>query len=89
MVVVARHDDHLLVGTERGAQLGQNRLGDVKYAGDRPGPELERVAEQDQTVDVGQSLREYGPGGVVLEHRHPRACPEVQIRDDQGAQVGA
>ena len=83
MVVVAGDDDHLADG---GAELAQHRLGLRQRRPRRPVPELERVAEQHEPVELSQARHQRRPLGLAAQHVRRAVGAEVQVRDDQRAQ---
>jgi hypothetical protein len=87
MVVVVAGDDHdLSLGAQRLRDPAQQRLGRTERAVKRPVAQLQRVAEQDQPIDVRERGQQRRLGTVAPEDIAARARPQVQVGDDERPQ---
>ena len=68
MVVVAGYDDDL---ADDGGELAQHRLGRGQRLAQRPVPQLERVAEQHEPVELGQPRHQRRSLAVAAQHVLP------------------
>jgi hypothetical protein len=65
VIVVAGHDHHLPLGTEGGPELAQHRRGVGERLGDPRVAQLDDVAEQHESLAVGNRLEQ------AAEQRRP------------------
>ena len=87
MVVVARDDDDLATRPESGREVPERRLGRRERIAHRPLAKLEHVAEQDQPLHPRQRLPQRRPELRAAEKIAFRTRPEVEVGDDQRAQL--
>ena len=86
VVVVSGDDDDLASAPEGRAELAQHRRAGRERVANRPVPQLERVAEEHEAVELGEARAERRPLAVTAQHIRPAVRAEVKVRDDQGAQ---
>ncbi len=89
VVVIARDDHHLAVGTERLRQLAERRRRGVERRRSRPLTELDDVAEQDEPADPGEGRHEAGPHtGVGPQQVAAGRHPQMEVGDDERRRHG-
>jgi len=82
VVVIAGHDHDRPAG-ESAAKQAKNRLGVGQHGGDRAVTQLERVAEQNETIDPLEGVDQGLHNTVAPQHIVARTIPDMQVGDDQ------
>jgi hypothetical protein len=87
IVVVAGHDDHLALRTERGAELAAQLPGRLQRSALGTVTELQQVTKRDESVAGSGGLEQRSPRNRVTQHIELGLGAEMEIGDDQRSQL--